>query len=81
MARAVITQGELPVAGDPVFLDRESARRAGTVINVVGLPGGGGELLVTVPPESSAGAVFPIDPEGRTIQLAEFPAKVWDREH
>jgi hypothetical protein len=71
MARAIVTHGELPSPGDPVFLDVEATQRAGTVINAVSLPNGSGELLATVPVTSSTGAEFPIDQTGRSIRLVE----------
>ena len=73
MARALVSHGELPVPGDPVFLDGKSLKRAGTVINAVGLPSGGGELLATLPLPLSVGTEFSLGQAGRSIQLVELP--------
>ena len=80
MARALITHGELPAPGDPVFLDAKTTQRAGTVINAVGLPSGTGELLATVPLTSSTGAEFPVDQAGRSIRLVELPVETSEGE-
>ena len=80
MARAIVSHGELPVPGDPVFLDAETTQRAGTVINAVSLPNGAGELLATVPLASSMGAEFPIDQAGRSIRLVELPVEPSEEE-
>lgn len=72
MARALVTHGELPTPGDPIFLNAKTTQRAGTVINAVGLPSGAGELLTTVPSASSVGAEFPLDQAGRSIRLVEL---------
>ena len=80
MARALVTHGELPTPGDPVFLDAKTTQRAGTVINAVGLPSGTGELLATVPLASSTGAEFPVDQAGRSIRLVELPVETSEGE-
>jgi hypothetical protein len=80
MARAFISNGELPAAGDPVFSDTTTTKRAGTIVNAVGLSSGVGELLVTVPLGSPIGSEFPVDQAGRSIRLVELPVETSEGE-
>ena len=70
MGRAVFSGDSIPKPGDPVFTDMSRTHRAGSIVNAAGFSSStGGELLITIPVQTSIDTVFYLNDTDSTIRL------------
>jgi hypothetical protein len=70
MGRATFSDDSIPKPGDPVFSDISRTHRTGSIVNAAGFSSSkGGELLLTIPVQTSIDTVFYLNNTDRIIQL------------